>query len=183
MMIAVSVPWLSLLIYRMCFDPCQFSYSRYASFPPKPQRGGCMSARGKPRFAAPPRVHVPDSMAGVPMTACQTGGLRDRNRPRAAARAFDVHTGAWPNSVVTRHAAARGGLGLRRLHAWSWARPRCAGRWLTRGGAAKRGLPRATIVPPRCGSERTPPGIGVQRRRGRRQAMRNGPPMEQISQP
>ena len=95
-------------------------------------------------------------MTGEPTTACQTGGLRARHRPRTASRAFDgaIHTEAWPGPVATRQSAARGGLGDCRSYSWSWARPRCAGRWLTRGGAAKRGLPRATMKPPRCGSER-----------------------------
>jgi hypothetical protein len=112
-------------------------------------------ARGKPRFAAPPRVHVPENMTGEPTTACQTGGLRARHRPRTASRAFDgaIHTEAWPGPVATQQGSARGGLGDCRSYSWPWARPRCAGRWLTRGGAAKRGLPRATMKPPRCGSE------------------------------
>ncbi len=95
-------------------------------------------------------------MTGEPTTACQTGGLRARHRPRTASRAFDgaIHTEAWPGPVATKQSAARGGLGDCRSYSWSWARPRCAGRWLTRGGAAKRGLPRATMKPPRCGSER-----------------------------
>ena len=95
-------------------------------------------------------------MMGEPTTACQTGGLRARNRPRTASRVFDgaIHTEAWPGPVATKRGAARGGLGDCRSYSWSWARPRCAGRGLTRGGAAKRGLPRATMKPPRCGSER-----------------------------
>ncbi len=95
-------------------------------------------------------------MTGEPTTACQTGGLRARHRPGPASRAFDgaIHTEAWPGPVATKQGAARGGLGDCRSYSWSWARPRCAGRWLTRGGAAKRGLPRATMKPPRCGSER-----------------------------
>ena len=93
---------------------------------------------------------------GEPTTACQTGGLRARNRPRTASRAFDgaIHTEAGPGPVATKRGAARGGLGDCRSYSRSWARPRCAGRGLTRGGAAKRGLPRATMKPPRCGSER-----------------------------
>ena len=93
---------------------------------------------------------------GEPTTACQTGGLRARNRPRTASRVFDgaMHTEAGPGPVATKRGAARGGLGDCRSYSRSWARPRCAGRWLTRGGAAKRGLPRPTMKPPRCGSER-----------------------------
>ena len=63
-------------------------------------------ARGQPRFAAPPRVHAPANMSGEPKTACQTGGLRARNRPRTASTRRARHI-APPISVSASAALNR----------------------------------------------------------------------------
>ena len=114
------------------------------------------------------------------------GGLRD-HKPKKAAHSIASWrrrscTAARPSGLIARPGAACGGLGQRRLKLWSWARPPYAGRGLTRGGAAKRGLPRATVRWPRCGTKRTPAGCGVARCGGTRPAIRNGSSAEQIPQ-
>ena len=74
----------------------------------------------------------------------QTRVFRDRNTRRAASSAC---------RVGTRRAAGCFGLGERRCVALSWARPTSCRRACTRGYAAKRGSPRASLGSSRCDSD------------------------------
>ena len=146
----------------------------------------CGPPRTKERDACCAGLGVPENMSVEPQTLRQIGGLRDRKPKHAEHRFATVRrrpcTAARPGGLIARQRAACGGLKQRRVKLRSWARPPYAGRGLSRGGAAKRGLPRATVRWPRWGTTRAPAGCGVPRCGGTRPAIRSGSPAEQLSQ-
>ena len=121
---------------------------------PEPQRGGSITARGKPRFAAPPRVSPRPARRGRAHDPERK--RRCPSPPRAAPCLVAAEPDDAPVCIAPSKAceAVRGLFRSRRPPVWHTvlgSTARFSGT-CTRGRAAKRGLPRAMIGPPRCGS-------------------------------
>ena len=120
----------------------------------EPQRGGFIVARGKPRFAAPPRVSPRPAHRG--RAHDHEYDRQSPSPPRAAPRFVATGPGHASVCIAPSKAreAVRGLFRARRPPVWHAVvgSPIMFSGTCTRGGAAKRGLPRATVRPPRCGS-------------------------------
>ena len=113
----------------------------------EPQRGGFTVARGKPRFAAPPRVSPRPAHRG--RAHDHECNRRCPSPPRAAPCLVATEPGPAPVRITPSKAreAVRGLFRSRRPPVWHTVlgSPGMFAGTCTRGGAAKRGLPRAML--------------------------------------